>query len=213
MKIEIWSDVVCPFCYIGKRHLEAALESFAHRDEVEIIWRSFELDPGAERDQSGTVVDRLARKYGTSQAQAEAMLTNVTARAAAVGLAYNLRESVPTNTFDAHRAIHLAASHGLQDEAEEKLMDAYFTKAAHVGDPETLVKLMSEIGIPEGKTRAVLAGDTHGDAVRADEQEAQALGIEGVPFFVFNRKYAISGAQPVELFADVLAKTWDESSQ
>ena len=175
MKIEIWSDVVCPFCYIGKRHFEAALERFPHREAVEIVWRSFELDPDAERSPRETMVEMLAHKYGTSIAQAESMLAGVTARAEAAGLSYRLRDAIPTNTFDAHRLIHLAASRGLQDRAEERLMEAYFTQAAHVADHDTLARLMEEIGIPEEETRALLAGDAYAEEVRADEREAQTL--------------------------------------
>jgi len=210
MKVEIWSDLVCPFCYIGKRKFEAALADFAHRDEVEVVWRSFELDPRAERESTQDMHTMLAKKLGGDRARAQAMNAHVTNQAAAVALAYDLDHAHPTNSFDAHRLIHLAADHDLQDAAEERLFAAYFTEARHIGQPEKLQEIGTEIGLDGQEIADVLAGDAYTEAVRADEAEARALGINGVPFFVIDRKYGISGAQPSEVFLEALQTIWAE---
>ena len=199
MRVEIWSDVVCPWCYIGKRHFEQALEAFEHRDEVEVTWRAFELDPGHPRSYDGDLTQALADKYGTSREQAKAMIDGMSERAASVGLSYDLHRAVPANTFDAHRLIHLAAARGLQDVAEERLFTAYMTEGADVGDHATLVRLAGEIGLDAAEAEAVLAGGEYGDAVREDERRAGQIGVTGVPFFVIDGAFAISGAQPAEL--------------
>ncbi len=199
MRVEIWSDVVCPWCYIGKRHFEQALEHFEHRDEVEVIWRSFELDPGHPSSYDGDLTEALAAKYGTSPDQARAMIDGMSERAASVGLHYDLHRAVPANTFDAHRLIHLAAARGLQDVAKERLFTAYMTEGADVGDHGTLLRLAGEIGLDEAEAEAVLAGGDYGDAVREDERRAGQIGVSGVPFFVIDGAFAISGAQPAEL--------------
>ena len=199
MKVEIWSDVVCPWCYIGKRHFEQALESFEHRDEVEVTWRAFELDPGHPRSYDGDLSQALAEKYGTSLEQARAMVDGMIERARGVGLEYDLHRAKPTNTFDAHRLIHLAADRGLQDVAEERLFTAYMTEGADVGDHPTLVRLAGDIGLDEAEAEAVLAGGDYADAVREDERRAGQIGVTGVPFFVIDGAFGISGAQPAEL--------------
>ena len=199
MRVEIWSDVACPWCYVGKRHFERALESFEHRDEVEVTWRSFELDPGHPRHYDGDLSQALAEKYGTSRGQARAMIDGMAERARSVGLDYDLHRAKPTNTFDAHRLIHLAAAHGRQDVAEERLFTAYLTEGADVGDRTTLVRLAGEIGLDEAEAEAVLAGDGYGDAVREDERRAGQIGVTGVPFFVIDGAFGISGAQPPEM--------------
>ncbi len=204
MHIEIWSDLVCPYCYIGKRNFETALARFEHRDEVEVSWRSFQLAPDLPRDVEGDVHDYLAAKYGGGRERAKEMNARVTETAAAAGLTYNLDSAVLGNTFDAHRVTHLAARHGLQDEAEERLFRAYFTESEHLADPETLVRLASEIGLDPGEVRTMLAGDEFADAVRADIQAAHEMGISGVPTFVVDRRYAITGAQPPELILRAL---------
>jgi predicted DsbA family dithiol-disulfide isomerase len=211
MHVEIWSDVVCPWCYIGKRRFEAALDRFAHRDEVEVVWRSFELDPGAPTRHPGTLDDMLARKIGTTPAQAAAMNARVTALAAAEGLAYRLDRAQPGNTFDAHRLIHLAADHGLQGAMKERMLKAYFTDGLAVGDPDALVQIAAEAGIDEAEARAVLAGDEYADAVRADGRRAAAFGIRGVPFVVVDEQYGVSGAQAPDAFLEVLEQGWAAS--
>jgi predicted DsbA family dithiol-disulfide isomerase len=210
MKIEIWSDIACPFCYIGKRRFEAALQSFPASDKVEVIYRSFELDPHAERDIDHDVHDMLAAKYGMSREQAKAMNANVTEQARSVGLTYRLDDMILTNTLDAHRLIHYAASVGKGIEMKERLLKAYFTDSKHVGDRPTLAALAGEVGLDPKETALMLEGDEYIAEVRADEQEAAKLGIRGVPFFVVNRKYGISGAQPTEVFVEALEKAWEE---
>jgi predicted DsbA family dithiol-disulfide isomerase len=211
MQVEIWSDVVCPWCYIGKRRFESALAAFKHREQIEIVWKSFELDPNAPRTSEDTLNQMLAKKYGMSAEKAAEANERVTSLAAQEGLDYHLDQAHPGNTFDAHRLIHLAASHGLQGAMKERLMHAYFTEGQPVGDIETLVKLGAELGLDAAKTRIALASDTYADEVAADEKEARMLGISGVPFFVIDEKYGISGAQPVELFQQALEQAWSEA--
>jgi predicted DsbA family dithiol-disulfide isomerase len=211
MNIEVWSDVVCPFCYIGKRHLEAALATFPHRDQVTITWRSFELDPQTSVHEEHTMIEVLQAKYGRSLEHVEGMLAHVTSMAAQAGLTFHLRAARPSNTLKAHRLIHLAAAHGLQDQAKERLMQAYFSETQSLNDDQTLQALMVEIGLPAEAVTGVLSSDTYTDAVRADQQAAREMGVSGVPFFVFNQRYAVSGAQPVEVFSQVLQQAWDET--
>lgn len=210
MKIDIWSDIVCPFCYIGKRHLELALNGFEHAGDVEIVWHSFELDPTIEAVPEASLVEKIAQKYGLSREQSERSQMDVAARAAEVGLEFNWREAKFGNTFDAHRLVHLAAQHGLATQAHERLMRAYFTEGVAVGDARELQRLGAEIGLPADAVRDLLNGSRFADEVRADEEIARSVGISGVPFFALGEKYAISGAQPVELFSQALAQTWDE---
>jgi predicted DsbA family dithiol-disulfide isomerase len=216
LKVEIWSDVVCPWCYIGKRRFEAALARFPHRDQVEVEWRSFELDPHTDSVRAAGEgpdhTDVLASKYGMSRAQAEAAIDNVTRAAAAEGLDFHLDVSLRSNTFDAHRVIHLAAARGVQGAVKERLMRAYFTEGEPVGDRDTLVRLAAEAGLDPADVEQVLDTDEHTEAVRADEAEARALGITGVPFFVVDRKYGVSGAQPADQLLAVLERAWSERS-
>ena len=211
MKVEIWSDVVCPWCYIGKRRFEAALAGFEHRDDVTVTWRSFELDPGAPASAVGDPLDRLATKYGMSRADAQAAQARVTANAAAEGLDFHLDRARSGNTFDAQRLIHHALSTGRQDQMKERLMAAYFVEGRPIGDREVLVELATEVGLDEATVREVLASGAFGDAVRHDEQEARQLRVTGVPFFVIDRAYGISGAQPAELIASALQRAWTDS--
>ncbi|MDG4657237.1 DsbA family oxidoreductase [Ectobacillus antri] len=210
MKIEIWSDFMCPFCYIGEHRLKAALEQFPHKNKVEFVYRSFELDPNAKRDYDTDIYGLLAAKYGTSVAQAKAMNANLAEQGKQDGLTFNFDNFVPTNSFDAHRLSHYAATQGKMDEFMERGFYAGFTEGKHLGDHETLLSLATEVGLNTEEAAAVLASDAFTKEVRADEQEGAALGITGVPFFVINRKYAISGAQPTELFLQTLQKVWDE---
>ena len=212
MKVEIWSDVVCPWCYIGKRRFERALESFEHRDEVEVRWRSFELDPGAPQESTGDPVDRLAGKYGMSREAALAAHARVTGLAEQEGLTYHLDRARHGNTRDAHRLLHLAAERGVQAALKERLMAAYFTDGQAIGDPDTLAAIASASGLDEAEARGVLNGDAYADAVTADEREAAELGISGVPFFVIDRRYGVSGAQPAELIRAGLERAWAEAS-
>ena len=204
MLIEIWSDVVCPWCYIGKRRFETALSQFAQRDIVQVVWRSFELDPSAPRLRSGTLEENLSRKYGVSMAEAVAMNARVISVAKEVGLEYRLENAKPGNTFDAHRLLHLAAERDFGDQAAERVMHAYFCEAMPVGDRTALTRLAPEFGIPETEALAMLESDAYSEEVRSDEARAAKLGINGVPFFVFDGKFGVSGAQPVEVFAGAL---------
>jgi predicted DsbA family dithiol-disulfide isomerase len=208
MKVEIWSDIVCPWCYIGRRRFEAALSQFEQRSQVEVIWRSFQLDPDAPRDFTGNINDMLVQRYGMSREQAESTHARVTELAAREGLEYHMERARPVNSWDAHRLIHLAAQHHLQSEMKERLQKAYFTEGMLISDPDTLVQLALEVGLGADETRQMLAGDASANEVRADIQKAHALGCTGVPFFVFDEKYILSGAQPVELFEKVLEKAW-----
>jgi predicted DsbA family dithiol-disulfide isomerase len=208
VKVEIWSDVVCPWCYIGKRRFEAALREFPH--PVEVVWKSFQLDPTATSSPAGDHVHHLARKYGRTLEQAQQMVDNVTAAAAQEGLSYRLDIARSGNTFDAHRLLHLAREAGVQDELKERLDRAYFTEAEPVDDHETLTRLAVEVGLDEKRVREVLATDRFADAVRTDVAEARALGITGVPFFVIDRRYGVSGAQPPELLRAALEQAWQE---
>ena len=212
MKVEIWSDVVCPWCYIGKRHFERALERFVHRDEVEIEWKSFELDPSAPKEREGAYADRLAAKYGVSKGEAQAMIARVVNAGSSAGIDFRFDVSRPGNTFDAHRVLHLAKKHGLQHELEERLFAATFTEGAPVGDRDSLVDVAASVGLDPAEVRATLDDDLFADDVRADEREAAEIGVRGVPFFVFDRKYGVSGAQPPEAFAEVLQRVWREAN-
>jgi predicted DsbA family dithiol-disulfide isomerase len=209
LSVEIWSDVVCPWCYIGKRRFENALVQFEHRDEVEVRFRSFELDPGAPAQAEGAPAERLASKYGMSVEQAEASQAQLSAMAAAEGLEYHLDRTRGGNTFDAHRLLQLAAERGVQPEAKERLMRGYFTDGEPVGDHETLVRLVAEAGVDADEARAVLAGDRYAEAVREDEALAARIGIQGVPYFVLGRRYGVSGAQPAELLLEALERSWE----
>lgn len=208
MKVEIWSDVVCPWCYIGKRRFEQALERFEHPGEVEVVWRSFELDPNAPARQTESHAEHLARKYGVSMAQVAAMDTRLIGEAKKEGLAFHLAESKGGNTFDAHRLIHLAAEGDRAGEMEERLMKAYFTEGVAIGERAELTRLALDVGLDEAEVKAVLASDRFAADVRADEARARALGISGVPFFAIDERYGVSGAQPADALLDVLHQAY-----
>ncbi len=208
MKIEIWSDVICPWCYIGKRRFEKALEQFGQHENINVIWRSFELDQNAPSQYPGTLEERLASKYGVSLQEAEAMNARVTAVANEVGLKYSLSNARPGNTFDAHRLLHYAMSKNLGDQAAECIMQAYFSESFPVGDRAALAALAPKFGIAEAEAMAMLESDDYSDKVRADELRAAEFGVTGVPFFVFDEKSGISGAQPVEVFVGALQQTY-----
>lgn len=208
MRIDIWSDVVCPFCYIGGRHLELALERFDHADDVEVAWHSFELDPDAADEPDVDLAAMIADKYGIDRAGAEAGQERIAAQMRAVGLEFNWREAHPANTFDAHRLTHLAAANGLSDEAQAALKKAYFTDGRAVGDHRVLREVALGIGLGPADVDDVLASDRYADDVRADEARARAYGISAVPTFVLAGQYSVSGAQPVDTLVDVLNQVW-----
>lgn len=201
LRIDIWSDIACPWCYIGKRHIEAALKEFPH--EVEVTWRSFELDPSAAPKGDEKLLDRIKAKMRVSAEQAQAMLDRTTGVAKQDGLTINFADVKAANTFDGHRLIQYAKSLGKQDAMKERLMKAYFTDGEQLGDRETLIRLASEVGID---ARATLESDAFANDVRADENLARDLGINGVPFFVMAGKLGVSGAQPVEVLKGALEK-------
>ncbi|OBZ17355.1 DsbA family oxidoreductase [Bacillus sp. FJAT-26390] len=210
MKVEIWSDYVCPFCYIGKRKFEQALEKFAHKDQIEVVFRSFELDPSADPDSNISTYSMLASKYGMSIEKAKETTANVAEQAAAVDIAFHFEGTVSTNTFDAHRLVHFAAQQGKDKEMSERLFKGYFTDGENVGNRERLAVLAAEVGLDAAAVAQMLQTDQFADAVRAEEEEGSNLGIRGVPFYVVDRKYAVSGAQSPEVFLDTLNKVWEE---
>ena len=211
LTVEIWSDVVCPWCYIGKRRFEAALERFEHADEVTVMWRSFELDQEAPKVAEGTATERLAAKYGMSLERAQQLHAEMTERAAQEGLDFRFDLARGGNTFDAHRLIHLAATYGHQAAAEERLMRAYFTEGEAISVSGSLIRLVAEIGVELEEARDVLAGDRFASDVREDELLASRLGIQGVPFFVLDRRYGVSGAQPPDVLIQALERAWGEA--
>lgn len=214
MRIDVWSDVVCPWCYIGKRRLERALESFDHADDVEVVWHSYELDPSSPRVPTERTVEMLARKYGGGVEGAQRMMDQVEAVAAEEGLVYRLSQTLRVNTIDAHRLLHLALHDGgreVQSALKEALLSAYFIEVRNVADHDTLAEIAEGAGLDPARVRAVLAGDEFADEVQADVAQAQAYGASGVPFFVVDQKYGISGAQPVEVFSQALERAWAES--
>ncbi len=211
MQLEIWSDIACPWCYVGKRRMEAALEQFEHRDAVRVTWRSFELDPSAPAEREGDHAALLARKYGRSLQEAGEMLTTMTNTAAADGLEFRFEKARSGNTFDGHRLIHLADVHGLQDAMKERLLRAYLTEGELISDPDTLARLGTQVGLDEAEVRAMLAGDRFAQEVRDDEQAAAALGASAVPFFVVDRSLGASGAHPPEALLDFLRQGWTKT--
>ena len=208
MQVEIWSDVVCPWCAIGKRRFETALAGFEHRDEVEVRYRSFELDPTTPRTVEGNATQRLADKYGVPLAQAEAMQQRVIDQAATEGLDFRFDIAHPGNTVDAHRLLHLAFDRGRQAELKERLLLAYFTEGERIGEVDTLVRLAGSAGLDESEARSVLESDKYLAEVREDQATASALGISGVPFFVLDRKFGVSGAQPAEVLLGALRQAY-----
>lgn len=215
MQVEIWSDVMCPFCYIGKRKFEAALAQFPNQDKVDVIWKSFQLDPNQETISDKPVQEYLAERKGMTLRQAQQMTDQVTALAKQVGLTFRFDKAVTANSFDAHRFLHLAKQHGRQNEAEEALFAAYFTEGKNTADRHTLAQLGAVIGLDAQEVEAVLQTDQFADVVKTDCAEAQQLGVQGVPFFVFNRQYAVSGAQDSGTFLEVVQTAfadWEKST-
>ena len=209
MHVEIWSDIACPWCYIGKRRFEAALAAFEHRDDVTVTWRSFELDPAAPRERGVDGATHLAEKYGTTRERALEMHRQMTEVAAGEGLDFRFDLARGGNTFDAHRLLHLAAEQGLQDALGERLMRAYLTEGEPIGDPATLERLAADAGLPREAAAEVLASDRYAAEVREDEQTAAGLGIHAVPFFVIDRALGAAGAQPTEVLGAFLRQGWE----
>ena len=210
MKIDIWSDVRCPFCYIGKRKFEKALAQFPQKDKVEVEWHSFELDPGIRTQKGVSVHDYLAGRKNISRESSIQLHRQVTQTAKEVGLDYNFDTSIIANSFDAHRLIQLAKLNGLGDAAEERLFKAYFTEGKDISDHLTLIVLGDEIGLDGRLVKQMLDGDALSDDVRYDERQARELGINGVPFFVINDRYGVPGAQQPEVFLQTLERAWQE---
>jgi len=210
MKVEIWSDVMCPFCYIGKRRFEEALAQFPNADKVEITWKSFQLNPDLVTDPSVSIHQYLADIKGWQLDYAKQLNQQVSDMAQAVGLHYDFDRAVVANSFDAHRLVQLAKKHNLGDAAEEALFKAYFTEGKNIADHSTLIALGTNIGLDADELKQVLDTNAYADAVKHDIEEAQELGIRGVPFFVMNDKYAVSGAQPTEVFLQTLEKAFED---
>ncbi len=210
MLVEVWSDLVCPWCYLGKRRLDQALGQFRHADRVDVVWRSFELEPGAAAE-ARSRANVLVARYGMTEQEAAERDAQMTALTADAGLAYRPDLIKLGNTFDAHRVLHAASARGLQAQANERLLQAHFAEGRALTDADTLVELAADAGIDPAETRAVLAGGSFAAEVRADEREAAELGITGVPFFVLGRRYAVSGAQPAELLLQALERAWAET--
>ena len=211
MKIEIWSDIACPWCYVGKRRFERALADFPHAEDVEVVWRSFELDTSAPQRQEGRQAELLARKYGVTLDRAEAMNANMTAEAGKEGLDFHFERVQVGNTFDAHRLIHFADASGKRGEMVERLFRAYLTDGEALGDRDVLVRLAADIGLDGDSARSTLEGDAYADAVRADQERARMFGINGVPFFAIDEKYGISGAQPPAALLEVFGQAWTDA--
>jgi predicted DsbA family dithiol-disulfide isomerase len=212
MKIEIWSDVACPWCYIGKRRFETALANFEHRDSVEVKWRSYQLDPTLPEHYDGSELEYLSTRKGMPQHQVSQMFQHVTEQAKGEGLDYRFDSVVVANSFTAHRLIHLAAVHGRQDEAKERLLSDHFEHGKDIGSREYLTSLALDLGINAEEVEELFTTDKYADEVRFDFEEGRALGISGVPFFVIDRKFGLSGAQPTETFAAALAQAWQEAN-
>jgi predicted DsbA family dithiol-disulfide isomerase len=216
MKVEIWSDVMCPFCYIGKRHFEKAMEALPFQDEIEVEWKSFQLNPDYENVDHEDLYAYLARSKGMSRQQAQQMTLQVADMAKNAGLSIDFSTNIPANSFNAHRLIHFAADKGLQDQAEEALFKAHFVEAKDVANQEELLSIAKELGLEVEAVKKMLDSDEFAEAVRYDVYESQQLGIRGVPYFVLDRKYGISGAQPVETFVEAITKgykEWKESKK
>jgi predicted DsbA family dithiol-disulfide isomerase len=206
MQVEIWSDIACPWCYIGKRRFEAALADFEGSDDVHVTWRSFELDPHAPRERPVDAATHLAQKYGRTRDEALQMQAGMTEVAAREGLDFRFDLARGGNTFDAHRLLHLAAAHGSQDALKERLFRAYLSEGQPIGDPQALGSAALDVGLPAEEVEELLSTDRYAEEVRADERDAAALGITAVPFFVVDRSLAVSGAQPPGVLLELLRK-------
>jgi predicted DsbA family dithiol-disulfide isomerase len=213
MEVEIWADIVCPWCYLGKRHFEQALGSFDHADKVQVVYRSFELDPAAPRGVTTPTVEVLAQKYGMTPDRARQAQRQMEERATADGLTFRMDGLRSGNTKDAHRLLHLAKASDRQSELMERLQRAYFTEQDSIFDHDALTRLAVEAGLDPAEVADVLASDRYRDHVETDEAMARSIGATGVPLFVVDRRYGISGAQPAETITDVLERAWNEAGQ
>lgn len=210
MKIEIWSDVMCPFCYIGKRNFENALEQFLDKNKLQVVWKSFQLDPSIPEVQKDNYTDYLVRTKGMPKTQVDGMLDNVTQNAKYVGLDYDFDKAVMVNSLKAHRVTQFAKTKGLGEEAEERFFRAFFTEGENIADEDTLIKIGNEIGLTKENVKMAITNDKYLEMVHQDIQEARTIGVQGVPFFVFDRKYAVSGAQPPQAFLQTLNRSFTE---
>lgn len=210
MKVDIWSDVRCPFCYIGKHKFEMALQEFSHKDDIKVVWHSFELDPYIKTDPDKSIYDHLAENKGISGDQAEQMVAYSSKIAQEAGLKFNQESSVVANSFNAHRLIQLAKTKGLGNKAEEMLFKSYFEEGGNIDDKDILIQIGIAIGLDKKELEKVLYSDAFEKEVREDESAAQQIGIHGVPFFIFDQKYAVSGAQSPEVFSGALEQSWNE---
>jgi predicted DsbA family dithiol-disulfide isomerase len=212
MKVEIWSDIACPWCYVGKRRFEAALRRFDHAPDVEVVWRSFELDPAAPRSHAESQDALLAKKYGMPVERARAMNERMAGEGKKEGIDFHFDRVKVGNTFDAHRLVHLAAESGRSDAMKERLMKAYFTDGEAIGDPAVLERLGVELGLDANRVHDVLSGEAYAGDVRGDEARARAFGISGVPFFAIDERYGVSGAQTPEVLLEALRQAYDEAA-
>lgn len=210
MKIQIWSDIMCPFCYIGKRRIEGALSNFKYKNNVEIEWKSFQLDPNFQASSNDNMLEHLATKYGKDASWAQDMLDNMTQNAKESGLDFHFEKSILANSHNAHRLLYLAKKHHLGTELKEQLLKAYLTDGKNVNDLEILSNLGQLVGLDKTIVEEVLHSDVFSNEVKQDIAMAQQIGVQGVPFFVFDNKYAVSGAQSEEVFLETLQKTWEE---
>lgn len=213
MKIEIWSDIICPWCYVGKRRFEAALQQFEYADQLEVEYKSYQLNPDMETDPQKNIHQYLSENKGISIQEAEQMTAHVSEVAKTVGLDYRLEEAIPVNTFKAHRLLHLAKEKGKQAELKEALLHAYFIQTKNIDDHATLLNLAKDVGLEELDIQNVLTTDLYKANVQSDIYEGIQLGLQGVPFFVFNRKYGIAGAQPTEAFLNTLKQSFEEAKE
>lgn len=213
MRVDIWSDIRCPFCYIGKRNFENALENFEHSKKVDVVWHSFQLDPTLKTQPETSTVDYFTKVKGVTREQALQMFAGARKMAAEVGLELNSETSVVANSFQAHQLLQFAKTKGLDNEVKELLFEAQFANSDNIDDRETLLKVAADAGLDAKETETALSSGKYADNVKQDEMAAQKIGVRGVPFFVFNSKYAVSGAQPKESFLEVLEKVWEEAKQ
>jgi predicted DsbA family dithiol-disulfide isomerase len=211
VKVEIWSDIVCPWCFVGKRQFERALAEFEHGDEVEIVWRAYELDPRAPEVREGTYAERIARKYGLEVGAARAAMARIVTAGAEAGIEFKFETMRPGNTFDGHRLIHLGKERGIQDTVKERFLQANFYEGEAIGTHEALQRLAVEAGLDAEEVAEVLAGDAYAEQVRVDERVAQSLGVTGVPFFLIDDAYGVPGAQEPEVFLNLLRRAWAET--
>jgi protein disulfide-isomerase len=212
LKIQIWSDIMCPYCYIGKRRIEGALAQFAYSENVEIEWKSFQLDASFVASENDDMVQHLAKKYGKDAAWAQEMMDSMTQNAKNSGLDFHFEKAIMANSFNAHRLLHLAKKHQKADELKELLFKAYLTDGKNINDNETLTALGIQSGLSEDEIVKVLTSDSYATEVKQDIEMAQKVGVQGVPFFVFDNKYAVSGAQHEETFVKTLVKVWEEGN-